>query len=210
MDGLEVVGNVLRVGGQVLQRVRDGPHVVAGRLQRGDFTAPAGRVRPRAVHQDDRRLGLPGRQAPVQPMHQCGLCHPGLRSARGRPSLAGAVRDQCRRNRGDGGQRQKNTVASWAAADPLHSTGAASAENLSWCHDISLIFMIGRLRPCHRHAGRAGLASASAQANRPGSAAGQATGGRLVRAAGVESEMEPAFAGVASATGAGAGPGGPR
>jgi hypothetical protein len=70
VDGLEVVRDVLGVGGQVLQRVRDGPHVVPGRLQGGGLPAPAGRVCPRAVDQDNRRPGLPGRQARVKPVHQ--------------------------------------------------------------------------------------------------------------------------------------------
>ena len=39
-------------------------------VQGGHFGAPAGRVRPRAVYQDNRRLGLPRRQARVPPLYQ--------------------------------------------------------------------------------------------------------------------------------------------
>ena len=96
-DGLEVVGDVFRIGRQVLQRVRDGPRVVAGCLQGRDFTAPAGGIRPGAVDQDHRRPGLARGQARAQlaDEHRFGRragCCPGAR----RGGSCRGDRERCR------------------------------------------------------------------------------------------------------------------
>lgn len=66
MKCAEVIGDIVRIGGQALQRVSDCPRVVACRLQRRDLTTPARGIRPRAVNKDHSCLGLAGCQAGSQ------------------------------------------------------------------------------------------------------------------------------------------------
>ena len=109
---LQEVRDVSRVGREVLDRIRDRAYADARALQHPHLAGPAGRVRPRAVDEHDRR-GRIARLASPKPVD-------GGRRVLGRRCAGGGERDRDHHRGGDGdrGEQQGTAHASTMARRP--------------------------------------------------------------------------------------------